>query len=124
MDIFSGAGLLSKYYSRLISHEKLELSPVFSLVFANTSSHLFTSTEQGSISIQKDGDNNSQSFQAHNNCIFDLQISKDDAEIFSACGDETVKCFDIATLECKSTLKGHTGSVRSISIYDACKILS
>ncbi|KAF9626003.1 hypothetical protein IFM89_030657 [Coptis chinensis] len=52
---------------------------------------------------------------AHNNAIFDLCWIKDDLQIVTASGDQTIKVWDAERRVCVNTLTGHTGSVKSLS---------
>ena len=51
---------------------------------------------------------------AHNNAVFDLQWSVDDARLVTASGDLTVRLYDVATQKCLAICAGHGGSVKSV----------
>ncbi|KAF5198407.1 Denticleless protein-like protein [Thalictrum thalictroides] len=51
---------------------------------------------------------------AHYNSIFDLCWNKDDSQILTASGDQSIKVWDTERRECVGILTGHTGSVKSI----------
>ncbi|KAM5581736.1 denticleless protein [Rosa sericea] len=52
---------------------------------------------------------------AHQNAVFDICWIKDDTQIVTASGDQTVKVWDIQEKKCTAVLMGHTGSVKSLS---------
>ncbi|XP_050383595.1 uncharacterized protein LOC126800295 [Argentina anserina] len=52
---------------------------------------------------------------AHQNAVFDICWIKDDSQIVTASGDQTVKVWDIQEKKCTAVLIGHTGSVKSLS---------
>lgn len=52
---------------------------------------------------------------AHDNAIFDVCWSNDDASILTAGGDQTVKLWDIETRSLKHLFASHTCSVKSIN---------
>ncbi|XP_074310893.1 uncharacterized protein LOC141646824 [Silene latifolia] len=54
------------------------------------------------------------SWIAHNNSVYDLCWTKDDATILTASADHLVKVWDVEQKKCTGELKGHTGSVKSI----------
>ncbi|KAG2714619.1 hypothetical protein I3760_03G036200 [Carya illinoinensis] len=51
---------------------------------------------------------------AHHNAVFDVRWIKEDAQILTASGDQTVKVWDVQEMKCIAALMGHTGSVKSI----------
>ncbi|XP_041003770.1 denticleless protein homolog [Juglans microcarpa x Juglans regia] len=51
---------------------------------------------------------------AHHNAVFDVRWIKEDAQILTASGDQTVKVWDVQEMKCIAELMGHTGSVKSI----------
>ncbi|XP_044467001.1 denticleless protein homolog [Mangifera indica] len=51
---------------------------------------------------------------AHQNAIFDLQWIKEDKNILTASGDQTIKVWDAQEKKCIGVLMGHTGSVKSL----------
>ncbi|CAA0820175.1 Transducin/WD40 repeat-like superfamily protein [Striga hermonthica] len=53
----------------------------------------------------------------HNNAIFDLCWNKDDANILTASGDQSIKVWDVQEQTCIRVLTWHTGSVKSISCH-------
>ncbi|KAI3474915.1 hypothetical protein Pfo_030226 [Paulownia fortunei] len=54
---------------------------------------------------------------AHENAIFDLCWIKDDANILTASGDQSIKIWDTQEQKCIRALMGHTGSIKSISCH-------
>ncbi|XP_052197452.1 uncharacterized protein LOC127804612 isoform X2 [Diospyros lotus] len=51
---------------------------------------------------------------AHENAIFDLCWIKEDTNILTASGDQSIKAWDAQEKKCIAALMGHTGSVKSI----------
>ncbi|KAM1511661.1 hypothetical protein ACFX1Z_023317 [Malus domestica] len=51
---------------------------------------------------------------AHHNTVFDICWIKDDTQIMTASGDQTIKVWDIQEKKCTAVLMGHTGSVKSL----------
>ncbi|KAJ4729284.1 denticleless protein-like [Melia azedarach] len=51
---------------------------------------------------------------AHQNAIFDLCWIKEDKNILTASGDQTIKIWDAEEKKCISALMGHTGSIKSL----------
>ncbi|KAH6830512.1 Transducin/WD40 repeat-like superfamily protein [Perilla frutescens var. hirtella] len=54
---------------------------------------------------------------AHENAIFDLCWIKDDANMLTASGDQSIKIWDTQEHKCIRALMGHTGSIKSISCH-------
>ncbi|KZV43410.1 denticleless proteinA-like [Dorcoceras hygrometricum] len=54
---------------------------------------------------------------AHDNAIFDICWIKEDTNILTASGDQSIKVWDAQNKECIRALMGHTGSVKSISSH-------
>ncbi|KAG8384861.1 hypothetical protein BUALT_Bualt04G0162400 [Buddleja alternifolia] len=54
---------------------------------------------------------------AHENSIFDLCWIKDDANILTASGDQSIKIWDTQEQKCIRALMGHTGSIKSVSCH-------
>ncbi|KAH7686197.1 denticleless protein [Dioscorea alata] len=52
---------------------------------------------------------------AHTNAIFDVCWIKDDSNIVTASGDQSIKLWNAENRKCMGILGGHTGSVKSIS---------
>ncbi|KAJ6965700.1 denticleless protein [Populus alba x Populus x berolinensis] len=52
---------------------------------------------------------------AHQNAIFDVCWIKEDTNILTASGDQTIKVWDAQEKKCTGILMGHTGSVKSLS---------
>ncbi|PKI75133.1 hypothetical protein CRG98_004468 [Punica granatum] len=51
---------------------------------------------------------------AHQNAIFDLCWIKEDVNILTASGDQTIRLWDVQKRKCTGVLMGHTGSVKSL----------
>ncbi|KAF3944301.1 hypothetical protein CMV_029224 [Castanea mollissima] len=51
---------------------------------------------------------------AHHNAVFDLCWIKEDTQILTASGDQTMKVWDVQERKCIGVLSGHTGSVKSM----------
>ncbi|XP_057983450.1 uncharacterized protein LOC131168188 [Malania oleifera] len=51
---------------------------------------------------------------AHRNAVFDVSWIKEDAQILTASGDQTIKVWDSQEQKCIGVLIGHTGSVKSL----------
>ncbi|XP_060194531.1 uncharacterized protein LOC132623745 [Lycium barbarum] len=51
---------------------------------------------------------------AHDNAIFDVCWIKEDTNILTASGDQSIKVWDAQGKQCVRSLMGHTGSVKSI----------
>lgn len=57
------------------------------------------------------------SWVAHENAIFDMCWIKEDTNILTASGDQTIRIWDVEKQECTGVLIGHTGSVKSLSSH-------
>ncbi|KAG0493010.1 hypothetical protein HPP92_006408 [Vanilla planifolia] len=118
-----------------IEHESSP-SPPLALSFCKTSgrSHILAvSDEEGYLSFfdtAKSGpfhssswDNNAEArlseWVAHENAIFDISWIKDDTQILTASGDQTIKIWDAERKKCIGVLTGHTGSVKSLSSHSS-----
>ncbi|WJX70227.1 hypothetical protein P8452_54358 [Trifolium repens] len=110
-------------------HNGEDIVPL-ALSFAKTSkfSHILAlSNEEGYISLfdtrrkflqpschEENADNaRICEWSAHNNAVFDVNWIKDDTQILTASGDQTVKIWDVQEKKCLGVLTGHTGSVKS-----------
>lgn len=51
---------------------------------------------------------------AHQNAVFDVCWIKEDTQILTASGDQTMKVWDVQEMKCLGVLMGHTGSVKSM----------
>ncbi|MED6170547.1 hypothetical protein PIB30_032006 [Stylosanthes scabra] len=51
---------------------------------------------------------------SHLNAVFDICWIKEDTQILTASGDQTMKVWDVQEKKCIGVLKGHTGSVKSM----------
>ncbi|KAG9449780.1 hypothetical protein H6P81_009745 [Aristolochia fimbriata] len=51
---------------------------------------------------------------AHQNAVFDICWNKDDAQILTASGDQTIKIWNVERSKCLGALVGHTGSIKSV----------
>ncbi|XP_065878395.1 uncharacterized protein [Euphorbia lathyris] len=51
---------------------------------------------------------------AHQNAIFDICWIKEDTNMLTASGDQTIKLWDVQEKKCTGVLMGHTGSIKSI----------
>ncbi|CAK9322544.1 unnamed protein product [Citrullus colocynthis] len=56
-------------------------------------------------------------WEAHRNAVFDVCWIKDDTQMITASGDQSMKLWDVQEMECIGTLRGHKGSVKSISSH-------
>ncbi|KAL6523205.1 hypothetical protein OROGR_016808 [Orobanche gracilis] len=111
-----------------------EPSPPMALSFCKTSknSHILALTDEGgyitlfdtrkrfmdSYSYQENAEKAKVSeWVGHNNAIFDLSWNKDDANILTASGDQSIKVWDAQEKKCIRALRWHVGSVKSISCH-------
>ncbi|KAJ8750096.1 hypothetical protein K2173_014011 [Erythroxylum novogranatense] len=53
-------------------------------------------------------------WMAHQNAIFDVCWIRDDTNLLTASGDQTIKVWDVQEKKCTGVLTGHTGSVKSL----------
>ncbi|KAG8634993.1 hypothetical protein MANES_17G112600v8 [Manihot esculenta] len=53
-------------------------------------------------------------WEAHQNAIFDICWIKEDTNLLTASGDQTIKVWDAQKQKCTGVLMGHTGSIKSI----------
>ncbi|KAF6137003.1 hypothetical protein GIB67_030767 [Kingdonia uniflora] len=53
-------------------------------------------------------------WEAHKNAIFDIRWIKDDTNLLTASGDQTINVWNVERKKCVIVLKGHTGSVKSL----------
>ncbi|GBG79386.1 hypothetical protein CBR_g29535 [Chara braunii] len=53
---------------------------------------------------------------AHNNAIFDVAWTRADTVLLTASGDQSVRMWDVETRKETAVMKGHTGSVKSLSV--------
>ncbi|WVZ15258.1 hypothetical protein V8G54_012824 [Vigna mungo] len=51
---------------------------------------------------------------SHQNAVFDTCWIKEDMQILTASGDQTIKLWDVQEQKCVAVLMGHTGSVKSM----------
>ncbi|KAG5081905.1 hypothetical protein JHK84_051943 [Glycine max] len=51
---------------------------------------------------------------SHHNAVFDTCWNKEDTQILTASGDQTIKVWDVQEQKCLGLLTGHTGSVKSM----------
>ncbi|XP_020272509.1 denticleless protein homolog isoform X2 [Asparagus officinalis] len=56
---------------------------------------------------------------AHNNAIFDMCWIKDDTQLLTSSGDQTIKIWNAEKRKCVGILSGHTGSVKSICSHSS-----
>ncbi|XP_038905419.1 denticleless protein homolog [Benincasa hispida] len=56
-------------------------------------------------------------WEAHRNAVFDVCWIKDDTQMITASGDQSMKLWDVQEMECIGILRGHKGSVKSISSH-------
>lgn len=113
-------------YSHLHSIDNGGFTVPFSLSSSHTSDLTAAGDEQGWIrffntagsrSTKSDYslDNLESSFKAHDNAIMDLDWSKDDLRLATACGDRTGKIIDTLTQQTAVELGGHLESLRQVS---------
>ncbi|KAL3526087.1 hypothetical protein ACH5RR_014459 [Cinchona calisaya] len=108
-----------------------ETSPPMALSFckSNKNTHILAVTdESGYISVYNTRLNfpSSSTYQqnteksrilewvAHDNAIFDICWIKEDTNILTASGDQSIKVWDAQEKKCVGALMGHTGSVKAI----------
>ncbi|KAL5860528.1 hypothetical protein ACOSQ4_001824 [Xanthoceras sorbifolium] len=113
-----------------IEHNCIETPPL-AVSFCKTSknSHIFAvSDEDGCVnlfdshkkftSFASNHDNAEKAriseWNAHQNAIFDICWIKEDNNILTASGDQTIKIWDAQENKCIGLLMGHTGSVKSV----------
>ncbi|KAK1568742.1 hypothetical protein Q3G72_028174 [Acer saccharum] len=113
-----------------IEHDCIETPPL-AISFCKTSknSHLFAvSDEDGCMNVfdsrkkftsfASHHDNTEKAriseWTAHQNAIFDICWIKEDNNILTASGDQTIKVWDAQEKKCIGVLMGHTGSVKSV----------
>nr|CAD1832533.1 unnamed protein product [Ananas comosus var. bracteatus] len=70
-------------------------------------------------SLEKSAEARVCDWVAHNNAIFDVCWLKDDAQILTASGDQTIKIWDAENRKCLGILVGHTGSVKSLCSHSS-----
>jgi denticleless len=51
---------------------------------------------------------------AHRNAVFDIAWGRDDCALLTASGDFSVRLWDVSSQQCRATMKGHEGSVKSV----------
>mmetsp|Transcript_41118 Transcript_41118/g.68345 ORF Transcript_41118/g.68345 Transcript_41118/m.68345 type:complete len:483 (-) Transcript_41118:132-1580(-) len=56
------------------------------------------------------------SWSTHHNAIFDFAWSPDEDRLITASGDQTCKLWDVLTQQHILTFRGHTGSVKTVSV--------
>ncbi|XP_050221272.1 uncharacterized protein LOC126671539 [Mercurialis annua] len=108
-----------------------ETTPPLAISFAKTSknSHILAvSDEDGYLSLfdarnkfscyeshQECSDNaRIAEWAAHQNAIFDICWIKEDTNLLTASGDQTIKIWDAQEKKCVGVLMGHTGSIKSM----------
>ena len=104
-------------------------SPVFGLKYSSVYTKLLAmGDEDGFVSVLNTAapppdtlDDNgptraSAQWTAHRNAIFELEWAKDDTWIYTASGDTTLALWDTAYATRLARFRGHTGSVKSLSV--------
>ncbi|GAO45893.1 WD40 repeat-like protein [Saitoella complicata NRRL Y-17804] len=91
----------------------------FAVSSCNTNSLVAIADETGSVRLlDTDPSRNFREpvlhLQLHNNAIFDLSWSADDALLATASGDQTSAVFDVQRQVCVAGLMGHTATVKQI----------
>ncbi|KAL3813816.1 hypothetical protein ACJIZ3_015084 [Penstemon smallii] len=116
-----------------VEHEG-EPSPPMALSFCKTNknAHILALTDEGgyvtlfntrhkfqdSSSFQENAEEAKVSgWAAHENAIFDICWIKEDTNILTASGDQSIKVWDTQEQKCVRALMGHTGSIKSISCH-------
>ncbi|PKU63154.1 denticleless protein homolog B [Dendrobium catenatum] len=119
----------------IIEHEN-NPSPPLALSFCKTSgkSHILAvSDEEGFVSCydtrkrlschsscwDKTAEAKISEWVAHENAIFDICWIKDDSQLLTASGDQTIKLWNAEKRKCIGLLTGHTGSVKSVSSHSS-----
>ncbi|KAG7022711.1 Denticleless protein-like protein, partial [Cucurbita argyrosperma subsp. argyrosperma] len=109
-------------------------TPPLAVSFCKTSknSHIFAlSDEDGIVSLfntrsrfslfssHQENSENSRicEWEAHRNAVFDVCWLKDDTQMITASGDQSMKLWDVQEMKCIGILRGHKGSVKSISSH-------
>ncbi|KAL2926196.1 Denticleless protein-like protein [Bienertia sinuspersici] len=57
------------------------------------------------------------SWVAHDNSVYDLCWTKEDRSVLTASADHTIKLWDVEHKKCYGMLRGHVGSVKSVSCH-------
>ncbi|XP_021758636.1 denticleless protein homolog A-like [Chenopodium quinoa] len=57
------------------------------------------------------------SWVAHDNSVYDICWTKDDTRVLTASADHTIKLWDVEQKKCYGMLRGHVGSVKSVSCH-------
>lgn len=65
-----------------------------------------------------------RNFQAHQNAIFDLSWSSSGKELATACGDRTVRLFDVQRLTLKAAFEGHAMTVKTVEMHPVREVVS
>ncbi|KAJ1485312.1 WD40-repeat-containing domain protein [Baffinella frigidus] len=99
-------------------------SPPFCIKFGSgkRAGNLVTADEEGYVTLintmvkRKEDGSHAYSWMAHRNAIFDVAFSDGDDLLATACGDQTVRVWELSSNhpELKATLRGHEGSVKSL----------
>ena len=53
---------------------------------------------------------------AHDNAVFDVAWTERDARLVTASGDQRARLRDLATQQLVASLRGHSGSIKSVSV--------
>ncbi|KAF5739603.1 transducin family protein [Tripterygium wilfordii] len=67
--------------------------------------------------LENTGKARANDWVAHQNAIFDVCWIKEDTNILTASGDQTIRLWDAKNGICTGVLTGHTGSVKSVSCH-------
>ncbi|KAL7417701.1 WD40-repeat-containing domain protein [Mrakia frigida] len=106
-----------------------DFAPVFVCQFSNAAKNggrqiLALGSEEGGLEFvdagkntQWDREHTRKSHRPHDNAIFDLKWSPDDAQIVTSSGAQVSLVIDVETQQTIATLKGHTSSVKT-TIWD------
>ena len=110
LNMLSKQNAASNQMRKLKSNQTINLNeiPYKAQYYKNT---LIIASESGHLNLIN---SSPSSFQAHLNAIFDLAFSL--SSLISASADSTSKKFDLNTLTCINTFKGHSHSVKSVDV--------
>jgi denticleless len=104
----------------------------FALKFASTAQaarKFVVADEEGSMSLFELSEDDSSAHAlrwhhaAHSNAIFDVAWLASDSQLLTASGDQTCRLWDLQTVQCLATARGHTGSIKSVATRESSPYL-